>query len=236
MGLARTRDDLWKSIKTTHFNDLWMKFYDYDLNSHVAYARHAISIDENRANFQRVPWYSVKQTSRDERGLQWFEQVWFSGVHADVGGGYPENEFASSDITLNWMVQWASLVPGGIKYDPAVLTRWPYPEGPQHDEAKRGWGLVTALFGLTWTEKKRELPSHGAVMHPSVYERFDLKAVPVYDEMRPYRPHTLASHSDFSRYYLGDTASSADSLQKATAMANDPEVIAARLQSGRVIA
>lgn len=92
MGLARTRDDLWKSIKTTHFNDLWMKFYDYDLNSHVAYARHAISIDENRANFQRVPWYSVKQTSRDERGLQWFEQVWFSGVHADVGGGYPENE------------------------------------------------------------------------------------------------------------------------------------------------
>ena len=86
---------VWKSVKTAHFNELWMKFYDYDLNPHVGYARHAISIDENRANFQRVPWRSIKQTSRDENGLQWFEQVWFPGVHADLGGGYPENEFAS---------------------------------------------------------------------------------------------------------------------------------------------
>ena len=70
----------------------------------------AISIDENRANFARVPWHSVKQTSRDERGLQWFEQVWFSGVHADVGGGYPENESRLSDFTLNWMLQWAILI------------------------------------------------------------------------------------------------------------------------------
>ena len=96
--------DVRKSIKTAHFNELWMRFYDYDLNPHVGYARHAISIDENRANFARVPWHSVKQTSRDERGLQWFEQVWFSGVHADVGGGYPENESRLSDFTLNWML------------------------------------------------------------------------------------------------------------------------------------
>jgi hypothetical protein len=59
---------VWNSIRTIHFNELWMKFYDYDLNPHVRYARHAISIDENRANFQRVPWHSIKQTSRDERG------------------------------------------------------------------------------------------------------------------------------------------------------------------------
>jgi uncharacterized protein (DUF2235 family) len=227
--------DFWNSIKTVHFNELWMKFYDYDLNPHVRYARHAISIDEDRANFQRVPWDSIKQTCRDERGLQWFEQVWFAGVHADVGGGYPENEARLSDISLDWMLQWAGLVPDGIKYDQDVLVRWPYPDGRQHDEVKRGWGLATALFGLTWTKQNRRLPSTEAVMHRSVYERFDLKAVPVYDRMRAYRPQTLSYHSDFARYYLTDAPSSANSLNEATAMADDPEIIAARLRSAGAV-
>jgi uncharacterized protein (DUF2235 family) len=226
--------DRWKSIKTAHFNELWMKFYDYDLNPNVGYARHAISIDENRANFARVPWYSAKETSHDQFGFQWFEQVWFSGVHADIGGGYLENESRLSDTTLNWMLQWASLVPGGITYDPDVLVRWPFPDGLQHDEVKRGWGLATALLGLTWNERRRELPSHNAVMHRSVYERFDLKAVPIYDEMRAYRPQTLASHSDFARYYQAGAPFPADSTETATAMADNPQVIAARLMKGNI--
>jgi hypothetical protein len=129
------------------------------------------------------------------------------------------------------MLQWASLVPDGIKFDPDVLARWPYADGRQHDEVKRGWGLATALFGLTWTKQNRQLPSSDAVMHRSVYERFDLKAVPVYDRMRAYRPQTLSSHSDFARHYLTDAPSPANSLNEATAMADDPEIIAARLRS-----
>jgi uncharacterized protein (DUF2235 family) len=217
--------DFWSSAKTIHLNDLWMTFYDYDLNPNVAYARHAISIDENRANFQRVPWHSVKQTSRDAFGLRWFEQVWFAGVHADIGGGYPENESRLSDITLNWMLLWASVIPGGIKYDPDVLKRWPYPDGRQHDEVKRGWGLVTTLLGLTWTKKSRTLPRPDAVMHPSVYQRFDLDAVPVYDVVRPYRPDTLSTHVDFARFYGTGTPFPANSMKYATALADDPEAI-----------
>ena len=30
-------------------------------------------------------------------------QSWFSGVHMDVGGGYPEGECELSDVALNWM-------------------------------------------------------------------------------------------------------------------------------------
>jgi hypothetical protein len=123
------------------------------------------------------------------------------------------------------MLQWASLVPGSLKYDPDVLVRWPYPDGLQHDEVKRGWGLATAMLGLTWTEKKRKLPSADAVMHRSVYERFDLRAAPIYDEMRAYRPDTLASHSDFARYYLTGAPFPADSTKAATAMADDPKAI-----------
>src|SRR5260221_12931983 len=78
------------------------------------YARHAISIDENRKNFQRVKWYSTKPTARDANGINWFEQVWFAGNHSDIGGSYCENESRLSDIALDWMLRWAVAIPDGL--------------------------------------------------------------------------------------------------------------------------
>jgi Uncharacterized alpha/beta hydrolase domain (DUF2235) len=212
--------DITESLRTIHFNELWMKFYDQELNSNVEYARHAISIDENRKDFQRVPWYSARETSRDERGIQWFEQVWFAGNHSDIGGSYPENDARLSDITLDWMFRWASAV--SLKHDPSVLKLWPYANGPQHDEVKSGFGLITRLFGWTWTEQPRRLPGSDAVMHRTVYERFDLPAVQVYDELIPYRPVTLAKHDDFARFYIPGAEFPAKSLESATAVAEEP--------------
>jgi uncharacterized protein (DUF2235 family) len=131
--------DLKQALRTIHFNELWMKFYDQELNPNVEYARHAISIDENRENFQRVPWYSGRESSRDERGVQWFEQVWFSGNHSDIGGSYPENDSRLSDITLDWMLMWASVVPGGLKHDPSVLKLWhPMQQGRSMTRSRGG--------------------------------------------------------------------------------------------------
>jgi T6SS, Phospholipase effector Tle1-like, catalytic domain len=192
----------WKmSLRTIHFNELWMQFYDYDLNPNVNYARHAISINENRKNFQRVKWYSIKDTSRDEHGIQWFEQVWFAGNHSDIGGSYPENESRLSDIALDWMLKWATVVPGELKCDARVLKRSPYPEGMQHDEVQVGFGLITKLTGYTRPKENRKLPAANAVVHRSVYQRFDLRAVQVYNVMVPYRPETLETHKDFEPYY-----------------------------------
>lgn len=42
--------------QTLHLASPKMKFYDLHLNNAVWYARHAMSIDENRADFARVPW------------------------------------------------------------------------------------------------------------------------------------------------------------------------------------
>ncbi|MCA1386070.1 MULTISPECIES: DUF2235 domain-containing protein [unclassified Bradyrhizobium] len=60
------------------------------------YAKHAISIDENRADFRSFPWSPTaeKAGERDVHGNLYFEQVCFPGVHADIGGGYLENEAA----------------------------------------------------------------------------------------------------------------------------------------------
>jgi uncharacterized protein (DUF2235 family) len=209
-------------LRTIHFNELWMKFYDCDLNPNVGYARHALSIDENRKNFQRVKWFSVKDTDRDRFGIQWFEQVWFAGNHSDIGGSYPENEARLSDIALDWILSWARVVPHGLHHDPRVLKLSPYPEGVQHDEVKVGFGLVTKYLGWSWTEEKRILPNPDAIMHRSVYERFDLEAVPIYDEFSPYRPTVLAKHNDFSAYYQPSAPFPAKSLLSATALADEP--------------
>jgi hypothetical protein len=113
------------------------------------------------------------------------------------------------------------VVPGGLKHDPSVLRLWRYADGPQHDEVKSGFALVTKLFGWTWREQARTLPSPDAVMHRTVYERFDLPTVQLYDEMGPYRPITLAQHNDFTCFYGVGAPFPARSLESATALADE---------------
>jgi T6SS, Phospholipase effector Tle1-like, catalytic domain len=214
-----------QSLRTIHLTEPWQKFYDYDLNENVGYAKHAISIDENRKDFARVPWGApdVKHASIDSEGNAWFEQVWFAGNHSDIGGSYPEIEARLSDITLDWMLRSAAAVPNGIKHDPSVLHLSPFSEGMQHDEVKVGYGLLTRLFGFTWTEEYRPLPTPDTIVHSSVYERFDLPAVQVYDVLEPYRPETLRDHVDFAPYYVKEAISPANSAKNATAMAAEPK-------------
>ena len=76
----------WETIHLTTFRQ---EFYDEHLDEHVRYARHAISIDERRADFQRVPWGGSLAVIDGAR-MDQFEQIWFAGDHADIGGGYPE--------------------------------------------------------------------------------------------------------------------------------------------------
>jgi len=83
------------------FDILFKKYYgffDSDLGAHVERAFHAIALDERRKNFVPTLW---TQTPAGRVKKQELKQVWFSGVHSDVGGGYPEH--GSSDIPLAWM-------------------------------------------------------------------------------------------------------------------------------------
>jgi uncharacterized protein (DUF2235 family) len=186
---------------TLHLTDLKQKFYDTELNVNVPYARHALSIDENRADFDRVKWGSVRALRPpDPSGIHWFEQIWFAGNHSDIGGGYPENEARLSDITLKWMVDAASSVPYGINVDQAVLRLYPSAAGPQHDEVKKGLGFLSRRIGINWKVGHRKIPDD-AIVHPSVSERFTLPGVLQYDITAPYRPEPLRQHKDLSRYY-----------------------------------
>jgi uncharacterized protein (DUF2235 family) len=200
---------LFEQLLTFHFISEWkQKFYDTDLELNIPYAKHAISIDENRMDFARVPWgITDDRPSRDSSGNLTFEQVWFPGNHADIGGGYPENESRLSDIALKWMLACAYTIPNGIKYDPSVLRLHTDSAGLLHDEVKSGFGAITNALGMTWAYGARRLPKmenrdfSDAPMHRCVYERFDMDEVPDYDAMRLYRPVTLKNHVDFKEAY-----------------------------------
>jgi uncharacterized protein (DUF2235 family) len=71
-------------------------FHDYELSSTVEYAYHAVAIDEERRHFQPALWEKDKNNIH-----QTVEQVWFVGVHCDIGGGYVPAGL--SDIALHWM-------------------------------------------------------------------------------------------------------------------------------------
>lgn len=72
-------------------------FHDTALSSTVGNAFHAVSIDERRKAFRPTLWDETKQVEG-----QRLEQVWFAGVHSDVGGGYGDDRLA--DVALAWML------------------------------------------------------------------------------------------------------------------------------------
>jgi uncharacterized protein (DUF2235 family) len=89
-------------------------FLDTGLHPDVLNAYHALAIDERRAEFPATLWTGATNPN------QTLEQVWFTGVHCDVGGGYPEHGL--SDITLAWMLSKA--VPLGLQVDPGVAAQY----------------------------------------------------------------------------------------------------------------
>lgn len=91
------------------------RFHDTELSSWVHYAYHALAIDERRSPFKPTLWqYIPKKTVYNKP--QVIEQVWFPGVHSNVGGGYPDRSLA--DITLEWMTEKAKET--GLGFDENV--------------------------------------------------------------------------------------------------------------------
>lgn len=133
------------------------KFHDLRLSESVRHAYHALAIDDERQIFHPTMW-----DTRDLKPGQTVKQVWFCGMHTDVGGGYAES--ALSDIPLEWMKRRA--VEHGLKiYREMKLNT--DPNGFMHDS--RG-SLLTKLY----RRKVRSMNPfiHGkATIHESVLMR-----------------------------------------------------------------
>ena len=192
----------WHSTKKRFYLANWaLSFYDDKLNRRVRYARHALSIDEARADFARVEWrFDGDAATRQPGEPEILRQVWFAGDHSDIGGSYIENEARLSDNSLQWMLEQARELPHPILVDGSVLRLYPSPEGPQHDECKRGFPGIWGKLGLKWNMKLRPV-NNDAPLHSSVVARFAAGDVLQYNEMKLYRPEQLREHGDVKEYY-----------------------------------
>ena len=102
---------------------------DHCLSKNVQVARHALAIDDERDAFHPVLWdehdWQWKANEDAEPGteahrafLDRLQQVWFAGMHSDVGGGYPDESL--SFVPLLWMMEEAKksclrLLPGHVR-------------------------------------------------------------------------------------------------------------------------
>jgi hypothetical protein len=140
------------------------RFHDFTLHPSVRNAYHALSIDDDRAWFLPTIWDSCS----DPR--QKVEQVWFSGSHTDVGGGF--DEAGLSDITLEWMVQKA--VAHGIRLYMRSIRYWNFCVAPDATDdihpPRAGSGRVYPYAERSWpveAEKTFGTPT----IHQSVLDR-----------------------------------------------------------------
>ncbi len=93
------------------------------------------------------------------------KQVWFSGVHTDVGGGYPDSGLAH--IPLLWMVHEA--VELGLRVYPRhTVNLCPDPDGRLHD-SRAGIGRFYRRRVRFW--KPEEHQGRPPLVHESVVER-----------------------------------------------------------------
>jgi hypothetical protein len=117
---------------------------DLTLNDKVKRACHVLALDDERNTFHPVLWdestepAARREVSRlaDER----ISQVWFAGMHSNVGGGYPDD--ALSYVSLKWMTEQATDEERGMKllFVPELLqhhTRKADPFGRIYD-SRRG--------------------------------------------------------------------------------------------------
>jgi uncharacterized protein (DUF2235 family) len=157
-------------------------------NPDIEIGRHAISIDERRAFFRSNLW--IPKGAPPQSGPKDLKQVWFPGVHCDVGGGYAEAESGLSKIALEWMLKEA--IAAGLLIDPGQMDlvlgkrgggyAVPDPNATLHDSLTGLWWLAEIVWKrhYNWTKRvwerrpnlarRRTIPPKSFI-HASAYER-----------------------------------------------------------------
>jgi uncharacterized protein (DUF2235 family) len=195
--LARGFKDHFSRPCTSHFVGVWdtvssvgwienpVRLPYTSNNPDIQIGRHAVAIDERRAFFRSNLWHPT-----DAGGPKDLKQVWFPGVHCDVGGGYPEAESGLSKLALAWMLREA--MAAGLLTDNARMNlvlgqsgggyASPDSKAPMHESLTPKWWVAEFIpkRHYDWTTQRetkrmnlfhrRTIPSNSFV-HQSAFER-----------------------------------------------------------------
>jgi len=146
---------VWDSVSSVGW--VWdpVKYQHTAFNPSIATVRHAISIDERRAFY--------RQNRMKPAPGQNFEQVWFPGVHSDIGGGYSDSNLWR--CAFDWMIDAARHADLMIDEErlreiaPPIARVW---TEKQHDElrAKKKWWIAEFFPKLHWNSAKKRNTYH----------------------------------------------------------------------------
>ena len=129
---------------------------DHSLHERVLRTRHALSLNDERQTFFPLlideRGQAPAASTHDER----ITQVWFAGVHADVGGGYPDDALALTPLL--WMANEAKA--HGLRFMPHL------------NDGKRD------ELPLLWRERSTQCaPAHDSRKGAAAYYRYHPRPV-----------------------------------------------------------
>ncbi|GFO57935.1 hypothetical protein GMST_02600 [Geomonas silvestris] len=143
------------------FHPIW--FADNTLGPEVARARHALALDEERRTFHPELW---NEKDGEEPRVK---QVWFAGVHSNVGGGYPKQ--GMSLVTLDWMMHEARQA--GLRFinQDLEFTRLHQDVHDKLYDSRAGLGVYYRWSPRDLMELCREHRIRRPKLHLSLFER-----------------------------------------------------------------
>jgi uncharacterized protein (DUF2235 family) len=184
MGCVQCRPwfvGVWDTVSSVGWIANPLKLPHVSNNPSIEIGRHAIAIDERRAFFRNHLWRLPNDGTA--QGPKDMKQVWFPGVHCDVGGGYPESQSGLAKLALRWMLkeaQAAGLLVDATKArrvlgeDDGACTK-PDALASPHESLKGAWNLAEFLpkKHFDWRTKRearrmnlyrrRTIPPHSQV-------------------------------------------------------------------------
>lgn len=122
------------------FTAPFTEYHQVECPPSVMTARHALALHELRGLFEPLLWAGGSHTD--------LRQVWFSGAHADVGGGYKVGEDGLSDIALRWMA--CEATKSGLTVGKAATWWTKWDECPSVHHEFRDWFLATWPSPRSW--------------------------------------------------------------------------------------
>jgi uncharacterized protein (DUF2235 family) len=133
---------VWDTVGSVGFVNYFKSFPHITHNPEVEHLRHAVSVDERRSTF--------RQNLAEPINSQDIEDVFFAGVHSDVGGGYEPSESGLAKIAFAWIVREART--HGLDVDQDAFDRElnqvgeePNPQGGLHRSLQGGWWILELL-------------------------------------------------------------------------------------------
>lgn len=159
------------------------EFHDVTLSKIVVNAYHALALDERRQPFLPTLWEQNANAPN-----QTLEQVWFAGVHSNIGGGY--SECGLSDISFTWMAGKAQAC--GLELDPEYIKGHiaPNPGGVLRDSL--------SLFYRVFGRGDRSIPAGGKYkqkIHKSAVDRMNRPSL-------KYKPDNLVAYRKLPEFQV----------------------------------